>query len=228
MKKYFTLLELLIILAIIGILLSLLLPSLSKAREAARVAVCLSNQKQVSIAITGYQKEGIGFLPQMDKIDRFLLSRDDGNGDISAWTCPSRNKNLAYVTEDRPMSYTFNLNGLKWVEKKSLAKIYEPSTSLIYGDGRENFSWGTWIFIDPAGTLGGYTGWTNEVSFYNAGNQMEDMVYVSESDIDAPGGPSGLRYRHLQNQSLNAAFFDGHAKQHRKFSLIKRNFVTAF
>ncbi|MCM8528437.1 MAG: prepilin-type N-terminal cleavage/methylation domain-containing protein [Lentisphaeraceae bacterium] len=228
MKHKFTLLELLIVVAIIGILISLLLPSLSKAREAAKTAVCLSNQKQVSIAIISYQEEGLGFLPQVDKIDRFLLSRDEGTGDVSAWTCPSRNRSLEYVTEQRPVSYSFSLNGLKWVEKKHLAKIYEPATSLIYGDGRENFSWGSWIFIDATADLGGYTNWTNEDNFFGGGHQMEDKVYIPESDIDAEGGPSGLRYRHLQNQSLNAAYFDGHATPQRKYSLTKRNFVTAF
>ena len=46
MLKKFTLMELLIVIAIIAILLSLLLPSLSKAREATKFAVCKSNLSQ--------------------------------------------------------------------------------------------------------------------------------------------------------------------------------------
>jgi prepilin-type processing-associated H-X9-DG protein/prepilin-type N-terminal cleavage/methylation domain-containing protein len=46
-KKKFTLLELLVVVAIIGILVSLLMPSLGKAREKAKRAVCKSNLKQM-------------------------------------------------------------------------------------------------------------------------------------------------------------------------------------
>lgn len=55
MKK-FTLLELLIVIAIIGILLTLLMPSLAKARYISRKAVCASNEKQAGNGVLLYSK----------------------------------------------------------------------------------------------------------------------------------------------------------------------------
>jgi prepilin-type N-terminal cleavage/methylation domain-containing protein len=54
MTKKFTLIELLIVIAIIGILVTLLLPSLAKAREAAKSAVCMSNLSQINKAAAMY------------------------------------------------------------------------------------------------------------------------------------------------------------------------------
>lgn len=63
----FTLIELLIVLAIIGILMSLLLPSLKGAREKARRGVCLSNTSQLHKAATTYAVNNNGQLPRGHK-----------------------------------------------------------------------------------------------------------------------------------------------------------------
>ena len=57
-----TLIELLVVIAIIAVLLAVLLPSLSGVRSAARASVCLSNQQQLGLALSGYAAEHEGQL----------------------------------------------------------------------------------------------------------------------------------------------------------------------
>jgi prepilin-type N-terminal cleavage/methylation domain-containing protein/prepilin-type processing-associated H-X9-DG protein len=59
----FTLVELLVVVAIIGILIAILLPVLSRARESANRAKCLSNVRQIGLALLAYTGENRGWFP---------------------------------------------------------------------------------------------------------------------------------------------------------------------
>jgi len=89
MRRGFTLVELLVMITIIGMLMALLLAAVQSAREAARRNTCLNNQKQLALAVSGYESAK-GILPGCrNKICEYEDPSSGGSKDlVTSWLPP--------------------------------------------------------------------------------------------------------------------------------------------
>lgn len=82
-EKNFTLIELLVVVAIIGILASILLPSMAKAREKAKIAVEVSNRKQLYTATSMYSDDNNDQFPDRGNNATWLHVLKNGTKDMN-------------------------------------------------------------------------------------------------------------------------------------------------
>ncbi|MFO1499929.1 MAG: prepilin-type N-terminal cleavage/methylation domain-containing protein [Verrucomicrobiota bacterium] len=85
----FTLIELLVVIGIIGILTSMLMPALSKAKGSAQRIACLNNEKQLALALHLYATDNNGFFPPRIQTNRWCTTLLPHYQDLRILKCPA-------------------------------------------------------------------------------------------------------------------------------------------
>lgn len=104
----FTLIELLVVIAIIALLLGILLPSLGRVRGQARKITCLSNMRQMGLAVSAYMLDSDYRLPPSschceDPNDHWLRILSGYTQEQLLFQCPS-DKGKDFVDWDKPLA----------------------------------------------------------------------------------------------------------------------------
>jgi prepilin-type processing-associated H-X9-DG protein/prepilin-type N-terminal cleavage/methylation domain-containing protein len=213
----FTLVELLVVIGIIALLISILLPSLQKARRAATAVACQSNMKQVYVAFVMYAQQNKGA----------LIPNGVKNWSGASWA--TTNIWSSYVVEGKYLGE----NGSKVMGCPGNDRDTEFSTGSVYGSPmRDPGYWGTpgfypkmktkyrWEEIgrsafstDPAR----FTILIDSVRNYPDG-PGQDLAGKSFFKGDAEHPSQSIACRH--SKRANVLFVDGHLEAMLKTELI--------
>ncbi len=213
-QKGFTLIELLVVIAIIAILAAILFPVFAKAREKARQATCLSNEKQMGLAIMQYVQDydetypftimiGPGYTPiyasYMDTLMPYMKSKE-------VWACPSMPK-PAYTpfTIDPAPGYSPLFPNHYMSNWNMLPAYSSASTAVSLASVKV-----------PAGTVMMFEMYgSDNASSWMIGIDYNNYNYVTRVRRDRTwpdGTPSSL----VHSDGLNLIFGDGHVKWMRE------------
>jgi prepilin-type N-terminal cleavage/methylation domain-containing protein/prepilin-type processing-associated H-X9-DG protein len=97
-QKGFTLVELLVVIAVIAILAALLLPALGRSKAKAESISCGNNIKQLQLAWAVYSEENSDLLVNNHGVPETLSRRQTWANNVQDWEASEDNTNLVYLT----------------------------------------------------------------------------------------------------------------------------------
>jgi prepilin-type N-terminal cleavage/methylation domain-containing protein len=163
-RRGFTLIELLVVIAIIAILAAILFPVFAQAREKARSATCLSNNKQIGVAVAMYMQDYDTMYPaqRTDGMVTLAAGGKEGtyydalapyikNGQV--WLCPSDIPNSNNKAKLAPPAMGYHLNG-NLITKTGLAEssVAAPSNCMLMRESGAGITWfEAWLRPYPGG-----------------------------------------------------------------------------
>ena len=177
----FTLIELLVVVAIIAILAAMLLPSLAKARDRGRSAVCQGNLKQQGLAFSFYAEDGADCVPSRS-FNRPQIDIDPENNswrqyalrpylnNLEVFRCPT-NPDGNVLSRDGQVWTSYTLNAGSGTEAWTyiggtppLTPTFFQSEAQLYRFGR--LKWPDQLFlVTEHGRIPGFGG-RNEAALY--------------------------------------------------------------
>ncbi|MBQ7502399.1 prepilin-type N-terminal cleavage/methylation domain-containing protein [bacterium] len=129
----FTLLELMIVIAIIGILAAVMMPAIIKSRDTAKLSGCEGNLRMMAGAMESYTVDNNGLYPRS-------LSAIEGTYINSIPRCPALNSNSSYIagydfSMGPPSNYTIRCAGANHTAAGVQADYpqYNPEVGLLEG-----------------------------------------------------------------------------------------------
>lgn len=159
----FTLVELLVVVAIIGILVGLLLPAVQAAREAARRVQCSNNLKQIALACHNYESAFKSFPPSALVDLNVSSTGNNGSWGVHGRILPFLEQGNVYEKVDLSIGWDQQL-AISNLKVAVFACPSDPGTDQVrtFDDGRPSlypttygFNFGRWFVFDPSTRRGG-------------------------------------------------------------------------
>jgi len=235
-KSAFSLLELLVTIAIIGILSFLLLPALSTVHKMRQASACGSNLRQIAMAITLATQENGCYPPSIDKSGLFWTTTlapylggkslaNDPSGNGSVLVCPSRSLIPPLKSDFRRSSYSVNpaimtdLMYQSWRSQVSIVAVKRPSEVILVADGVQQAHGGASSNFYQVDTMPQETSSTPSVTESTANNVIADGP-------DADPAAGYFRFRH--NSKVQVAYADGHVDSFKKGTIFQKNIHNVY